>query len=395
MPKRKTLRYFFTLPFAVGYILLFGEAFIRILSPEALIPRYVTGSDYGIRMNRPNSEFWHKTTETTAKIQYNSQGMRAKQDFDYQKDTQCRAVLLGDSFFAGFEVNFEDTFAYQLQKTMAEQNLDCEVINLAVSGFGTAESLIALQEEGLKYSPDMVILQWHRTDLKDNVRAGLFGLDDAGNLERVKDSYLPGVEIADRLNSMGGYRFLIENSQLYAFAQETIAKKVKAALVALKSNPTENNKPDNDIETADDELGDAAEFAASNSGQEKLAYAEELNIKLMRDAKAIAESHGAKFFVLEIPNAVDETRFSSSADFLTEDIREDLNFFTPLDFFHEVAQTDETTYFRGGHYHLTPLGNRQLTDYFMGQPLVKEAINGMAVNAEVIRGRESQQAELP
>ena len=39
-----------------------------------------------------------------------------------------------------------------------------EVVNLGVSGFGTAEELIVLEKEGWSYEPDLVMAHWHPSD---------------------------------------------------------------------------------------------------------------------------------------------------------------------------------------------------------------------------------------
>ena len=74
-------------------------------------------------------------------------------------------LLFGDSYLVGFEVAYEDSFAYLLQQRLDAAGRHCEVINLAVSGFGTAEMLIALKEDGLRYRPDVVIFSSNASDL--------------------------------------------------------------------------------------------------------------------------------------------------------------------------------------------------------------------------------------
>ena len=51
-----------------------------------------------------------------------------------------------------------------------------EAINAGVSGFGTAEALAFLENEG-HYRPDVVVLGFYANDFEDNLKAGLFALD--------------------------------------------------------------------------------------------------------------------------------------------------------------------------------------------------------------------------
>ena len=56
-----------------------------------------------------------------------------------------------------------------------------EVLNTGVSGFSTAEELAYLENEGLRYSPDVIVVGFFANDYSDNARADLYRLVD-GNL---------------------------------------------------------------------------------------------------------------------------------------------------------------------------------------------------------------------
>ena len=61
----------------------------------------------------------------------------------------------------GLRSRSSNSFAWYLEAMLLSAGFNCEVLNLSVSGFGTAEMLIALEKSGLNYSPDLVIFQWH------------------------------------------------------------------------------------------------------------------------------------------------------------------------------------------------------------------------------------------
>ena len=83
-----------------------------------------------------------------------SKGMRSDREYSESKPGGVyRIVLLGDSFFMGYEVELEQSFAWLLEKQLNDYGLATEVVNLSVSGFGTAEGLVALEHRGLKYDP--------------------------------------------------------------------------------------------------------------------------------------------------------------------------------------------------------------------------------------------------
>jgi len=65
-----------------------------------------------------------------------------------------RVVLLGDSLTYGYGVGDDQTFAHLVDAARA----DVEVVNLGVQGYGLDQSLIMLEERGVAYRPDVVVL---------------------------------------------------------------------------------------------------------------------------------------------------------------------------------------------------------------------------------------------
>ena len=183
----------------VIYSLVVAELFIRLFDPQALVPRYVTGTPWGIRGNIPNARYWHQTPEVKVQYRINSQGMRADRDYPLQKPAgTCRIALFGDSFFVGYELDLKDTFATQLEQQLRAEGFNAEVLNFSVSGFGTAEMLRQYEKVGRTFDPDIVLFEWHSTDPDDNVRSSLYRLQN-GTLRTYRNRYLPGVPVQDFL----------------------------------------------------------------------------------------------------------------------------------------------------------------------------------------------------
>jgi len=341
----------FYITFGICYCLLFGELFVRLFNPVPLMPRYVTAAPYGVRMNVPNAQYWQTTPETKVQIRINAQGIRSAREYPYQKpDNKCRILLFGDSFLVGYEVTLKDSFAYLLERKLNANGYPCEVINFAVSGFGTAEMLVTLQNEGLKYQPDIVIFQWHSTDYKDNVRSSaLFKNNADGQLVRTKATYLPAVRIRDWLSQFAIYRFLIENSQLYSAIRETAAKKIKSLLASFR-------KPRKSVS-----------ITSSKQPQRKNDFAKRLSIRLLQEAKRVSNKHNAYFCVLEIPYRRSRTKFKSKLSAFEPALREQLQMFSPAQTFSKAADPTIKIYFERGHFHLTPFGNQLLTKYFLSK----------------------------
>ena len=70
-----------------------------------------------------------------------------------------RVLLLGDSVTWGAGVREEETFARRLERSLgAELACPVEVVNTGVSGYGTIEELDVLEQEGLAFEPDVVVV---------------------------------------------------------------------------------------------------------------------------------------------------------------------------------------------------------------------------------------------
>ena len=131
---------------STAFAYLIGEFIVRLWFPQPMLPRYVTEAPYKIRMNQPNMSYWHTSPEYHVNIRTNSRGLRSDKEIPYEKPGGTfRIVGLGDSFAMGYEVDLEDTYLYRLEEELHKRGVkDVEVVNLAVSGFGTAEELIEI-----------------------------------------------------------------------------------------------------------------------------------------------------------------------------------------------------------------------------------------------------------
>jgi hypothetical protein len=73
-----------------------------------------------------------------------------------QAANTLRVLSLGDSHTQGYEVHQDLTFSAVLERYLKYHKINAEAINTGVSGFSTAEELVLLENEGVKYSPDVV-----------------------------------------------------------------------------------------------------------------------------------------------------------------------------------------------------------------------------------------------
>jgi hypothetical protein len=98
----------------------------------------------------------------------NSKGFRGKEEYEYRRTIgKQRIIVLGDSFTFGEEVSDDETYSSKLESGL--QNI--EVLNLGVQGYGNDQMLLRLQEEGIKYHPDIVVLGFTYIDIYRNIES--------------------------------------------------------------------------------------------------------------------------------------------------------------------------------------------------------------------------------
>lgn len=136
----------------------------------------------------------------------NSLGLRDGEHPYAKPPGTARILLLGDSMTEALQVPLERSFATLLEAEI-RADTPVEVVNGAVASFGTDSALLFFQEEGWRYTPDLVVLVFNAAnDVLENSPAlhrqlyvltstaplpkPYFNLDPSGTLT-VNDSYMP------------------------------------------------------------------------------------------------------------------------------------------------------------------------------------------------------------
>jgi hypothetical protein len=86
----------------------------------------------------------------------NDQGQRGPEHPEEPEPGRVRVVMLGDSIAFGHRVLDDQTFSFLLERRTRRFG----VVNLAVEGYGTDQELIQLERTGLRYRPDVVVLNF-------------------------------------------------------------------------------------------------------------------------------------------------------------------------------------------------------------------------------------------
>jgi hypothetical protein len=157
--------------------LLVGEIVLRLLGPRVpglsgltSIASFQTYHPiYGF-FHRPGAAGWIQTPEFTSYVEINSRGLRDREVAIPKPPGTFRILLLGDSFVEGAQVPLESTVASRLQGDLrATGSPSVEVVNAGNAGFGTAQELLFLENDGRQYEPDLVVQVFFvDNDLPDN-----------------------------------------------------------------------------------------------------------------------------------------------------------------------------------------------------------------------------------
>ncbi len=176
--------------------------------PARSVLRY--SPDYGWD-KAPGEEAWLDNGETRVLLRVNAHGLRGP-DRPYEKPPGTRRVLLlGDSFCEGASASDEESVRGVLESLLAgrdQRTADTgtpraypgtegssrvdtgsvestgslvEVLNAGTSGWGTDQAMLYFEREGLRYSPDEVVLLVFGNDLADNMgqrKKPWFALED-------------------------------------------------------------------------------------------------------------------------------------------------------------------------------------------------------------------------
>jgi len=99
-----------------------------------------------------------------ADFKTNSKGLRER-EIPYERVAPgLRILMLGDSFTVGWGVPFEQTFAKRVERLYAARGVNAEVINAGVGNYNTVMEVNYFLNEGNKYRPDVVVLNYIPND---------------------------------------------------------------------------------------------------------------------------------------------------------------------------------------------------------------------------------------
>lgn len=135
----------------------------------------------------PNKQGVHRSElgEFRTQISVNSLGLRDREISLVKPIGQRRILLLGDSFLAALEVRLEDSVAYRLESRLngtAESPVPNRVVNAGHGSYSPILEYLFLKTQGLRLSPDAIILSFAMNDVTEDFRYGQSADFDADGL---------------------------------------------------------------------------------------------------------------------------------------------------------------------------------------------------------------------
>ncbi len=156
--------------------ILKGDCFLLIGNQKVLDEIAKARLSYAIYFSQGKKSFVYQIdhrlgytigqSKATGTYQSNAQGFRANRNYTLlpSKNT-LRIATFGDSFvFCDDEVN-EDSWPYILEHSV--DNL--EVLNFGVSGYGLSQSYLRYLQDGLRYNPDIIFINYVLTGNRDQI----------------------------------------------------------------------------------------------------------------------------------------------------------------------------------------------------------------------------------
>ncbi len=99
-------------------------------------------------------------------VKINSYGFRDR-EYELQKPAgTSRVVVIGDSVAFGNSLRPDEPFARQLEKLARHRGRAVEVLNLALGGYDTLQEVATLQDIGIQFAPDVVVVGYVVNDVE-------------------------------------------------------------------------------------------------------------------------------------------------------------------------------------------------------------------------------------
>jgi hypothetical protein len=132
---------------------------LPVTHARTIVDRYLKDSS-GFLLYDPDLGWNNRPRTCTPDKRYcaNSFGLRADREYTAEmRAGSFRVSMFGDSFVAGFDADFADSLAPQVESMLKARGLDAEVLNFGVGGFGFDQAYLYYNRDGNRFDTDVVV----------------------------------------------------------------------------------------------------------------------------------------------------------------------------------------------------------------------------------------------
>jgi hypothetical protein len=162
------------------FALVLAEVILRVLpnSEQSLSKhREVEGDSLHQRdpllgwRTRPHASAIVYSPEYKISVHNNSRGIRGPEYSYKPRADELRVLIIGDSFTAGYTVQFEETFGQLLERRLNDgSSFPYTVISAGTEAYSTDQEFLFFVGEGRKYRPDVTVLMFFFNDIWFNTQ---------------------------------------------------------------------------------------------------------------------------------------------------------------------------------------------------------------------------------
>jgi lysophospholipase L1-like esterase len=138
------------------------------------------------------------------------------------KKRKKRIIFVGDSITYGWDVNLNDTYHKQFEKSINSQGYEVDVMGMGVVGYNIFQEFHLIKKKALRFNPDMIILQICPNDFQRRMAIKRNKVGNKFTLIPYHDVSIPFVIKKSQLT-----HFLMEKSHLYKFLNQRLYSLLK------------------------------------------------------------------------------------------------------------------------------------------------------------------------
>ena len=208
-----------------------------------------------------------------------------------------RILIFGDSFTHGDDVPFQNTWGHYLENDLKEHNINAEILNFGVGGYGMDQAFLRWKKEGRSYKPSIVIFGLQLENMKRNI-----------NLIRQIYNFSTGIPFAKP-------RFLLKNGNLLLINVPTpdpqrvvdIMGKFSSWELAQYEYWYKPEEYHGNVLLRSKLIAFVYSWFKSKIKGHRMhdEDSEQLSLKIITSLKEDVESAGAKFYVVYLPTRLD------------------------------------------------------------------------------------------